>query len=105
MNKKGTLGTLALIFSIVGLVAAVIHPLFPSASLNLAAGSTFSLKEAIGFLAKAIYIIAYIPTVIISIIAIVKNSNRKGAIIGLILAHLLWIAPIITRLIMNSVGA
>ena len=99
MKKKGTLGTLALIFGIAFLVSGILQPFFPATQLKLDFSSTnaFSIEEIIGSLLRIIYIIAYIPTLIIGIIAIAKNSNRKGAIIGLILAHIAWIAPIIVR--------
>ena len=89
--KKGVLGTLALIFGIIIFVSNTISPIV-SGNLYL----SFLSK-----LVKIPLIMGYVPTVVISIIAIAKNSNRKGAIIGLILASIAWFTPIVIRIIFN----
>ena len=71
--KKGVLGTIVLIYGIVIFVAGI---------------STFFLGyigEFMARLAAILGLFTLIPAIVLGIIAIIKKSNRSGAIIGMIL--------------------
>ena len=84
--KKGVLGALTLTFGIICFVTNALHPLFPDGTI-------------ISKLLMLPYIILCVPTIIMGIIAIVIGSNRKGAIVGIILSCIAFFAPVIVRII------
>lgn len=86
--KKGLLGTIVLIYGIIVALAglAVILPL-----------------GSVGNLLQRLAMYGAIPAVIAGIIAIIINSNKKRAVIGMILAvagpYIPWLVAVIKSLL------
>ncbi|MBR4351057.1 MAG: hypothetical protein IKP98_02420 [Bacilli bacterium] len=87
--KKGTFGTVALILGIVTLVAGALRNAVTSIPVLYTITMGLSL-------------ICFIPAIVFGIIGIVKNSNRKLAIVGMALAVAgSFILPLIVRMIVD----
>lgn len=87
--KKGILGTITLIVGIVCFAGSIVAGFYPDAEI-------FSL----GWFARIGQILFLVP-IILGIIACVKNSNTKLAIVGMVLGVVSFFTPWIIRLIVK----
>lgn len=89
--KKGILGTITLIVGIVTFGCAIVAGFYPDATIG-----------SIGWIARMVQLLWFAAPVL-GIIACVKKSNTKLAIVGMVLGAVSFFAPWIIGLIVNSI--
>ena len=89
--KKGILGIITLIVGIVTFGCAIVAGFYPDATIG-----------SIGWIARMVQLLWFVAPVL-GIIACVKKSNTKLAIVGMVLGAVSFFAPWIIGLIVNSI--
>ena len=104
MKNKGKIGTVALILSIIGFVVAGLSPLFLGGSLRVDPETLqMNVDGLFPWLLRLVAMITIAAAFVVSIVGIVKKSNKKCAIAGLIISLLWWVAPVITIIIRAAI--
>ena len=89
--KKGILGTITLIVGIVTFGCAIVAGFYPDATIG-----------SIGWIARLVQLFWFAAPVL-GIIACVKKSNTKLAIVGMVLGAVSFFTPWIVGLIVNAI--